>query len=321
MSAARSASYTGILCALTAWFTFSLNDVGIKFLSGDYALHQIVLVRSTIGLLLTLAILVPLEGGYANLKTSVPLLHITRGLCVVIANMCFFVSLASLELPVATAIFFVAPLFITALSVVVLGEQVGPRRWIAVMVGLLGVVIMLRPGTSSFVWAALLPLLAAAAYATLQMLTRKIGFRDKASTMSFYIQLVFVVVCSLFGLIAGDGEMAGGNNPSTDFLLRAWRWPVLIDWVIMIGLGVATAFGGYLISQAYRMSEAAVIAPFEYLAVLLALFWGAVIFDETPDLVSWIGIALILSSGLYVFWREVVLERRVAIAHPMPRNR
>ncbi len=145
-----SSAIPGILCALAAWITFSLNDVGIKFLSGDYALHQIILVRSSIGLCITLAILVPLEGGYANLRTQVPLLHLVRGLSVVLANMSFFVGLATLELPVATAIFFAAPLFITALSVIFLGEQVGLRRWAAVAVGLVGVIIMMRPGSASF---------------------------------------------------------------------------------------------------------------------------------------------------------------------------
>jgi len=304
---------TGILCALAAWITFSLNDVGIKFLSGDYALHQIVLVRSVVALLITIAVIVPLEGGYQNLKTRLPLLHIIRGLCVVLANTTFFAGLASLDLPVATAIFFAAPLFITALSVVVLGEQVGPRRWAAVGIGMLGVLVMLRPGSSTFTWAAVLPLVSAAAYATLQMLTRKIGFRDKASTMSFYIQLTFVIVCSLFGLVAGDGRFAGGNNPSTEFLLRAWVWPTNRDLSIMLGLGVATAVGGYLISQAYRICAAAIIAPFEYIAVLLAILWGVVIFGEWPDRWSWVGISLILGAGLYVFWREVVLRARHTI--------
>ncbi len=312
---------TGIMCALGAWLMFSLNDVGIKFLSGDYALHQIVWVRAVVGIALTLSIVMPLEGGYSLLKTRYPLIHITRGLCVVAANMAFFVGLASISLPEASAIFFIAPLFITALSVVFLNEKVGPRRWMAVGFGLTGVVVMLRPGSDTFRYAALLPLFAALAYACLQILTRKIGLNEKASTMSFYIQLMFVVVCSVFGLAFGDGRYAGSGNVSVDFLFRAWVQPELPDLLIMIALGIASGIGGYLVSQAYRICEATLIAPFEYMALVLAIFWGITIWGEWPDLVAWIGIVMIFTSGLYVFWREVILDRKFVIKWPMPRNR
>lgn len=311
----------GLLCAIGAWFMFSLNDVGIKFLSGDYALHQIVLVRSIVGLTLTLAIIMPLEGGYSLMKTRYLSIHCIRGFCVVLANMTFFVGLSVISLPEASAIFFVAPLFITALSVLFLGEKVGLHRWMAVVIGLAGVVIMLRPGTDAFQYAAFLPLFAAFAYACLQVLTRKIGLKEKASTMTFYIQLVFVVVSVLFGLAFSDGRYANPDNVALDFLFRPWIIPRPLDWVIMISLGVSSGIGGYLVSQAYRLCAAAVVAPFEYLALILAIFWGITLWDEWPDLVAWLGISLIFASGLYVFWREVLLDEKFVIKHPMPRNR
>jgi len=315
------AEFVGIICAIGAWFMFSLNDVGIKLLSGDYPLHQIVWVRALVGISLTLGILLPLEGGYRQLKTPYIQVHLLRGLCVVVANMMFFTGLATISLPEASAIFFVAPLFITALSVIFLGETVGVWRWTAVAVGLVGVIVMLRPGTSAFKYAALLPLFAAAAYATLQVLTRKIGIKEKASVMSFYIQLVFVIVCTIFGLMFGGGQYADVSNPSIDFLFRAWTMPSSVDLLIMLGLGLSSGVGGYLISQAYRICEAALIAPFEYLALVLAIVWGITLWGEWPDLIAWIGILLIFSSGLFVFWREVVLDNKFVVKHPMPRNR
>ena len=313
--------FIGIACALGAWFMFSLNDVGIKLLSGDYPLHQIVWVRALVGITVTLGILLPLEGGYRQLNTPFLKMHLLRGLCVVAANMMFFTGLATISLPEASAIFFVAPLFITALSVVFLGEKVGVWRWMAVAVGLVGVIVMLRPGTSAFKLAALLPLLAAAAYASLQVLTRKIGMREKASVMAFYIQIMFVIVCSIFGWLFGDGRYADPSNPSIDFLFRAWTVPSTVDMGVMLGLGLSSGIGGYLISQAYRMCEAALIAPFEYLALVLAIVWGISLWGEWPDLVAWIGIVMIFASGLFVFWREVVLDRKFVVKHPMPRNR
>ena len=316
-----STTAVGILCAMGAWFLFSLNDAGIKFLSGDYALHQIVLIRSVTAIIITLTILIPLEGGYSLLKTRHPFTHIVRGLCVVVANMAFFMGLASISLPEASAIFFIAPLFITALSVFLLGEKVGQKRWAAVLVGLIGVIIMLRPGTSAFQYAALLPLFAALAYAFMQILTRKLGIKEKASTMAFYIQLMFIIVCAAFGYLFGDGRYANPGNQSLNFLFRAWTHPDAKDLLIMVAIGVSSGFGGYLVSQAYRLCEATIIAPFEYMALVLAIFWGITIWGEWPDSVAWAGILLIFGSGLYVFWREVLLDKKFVIRHPMPRNR
>jgi len=317
----NSSASLGIACSLVAWLFFSLGDVGIKYLSGDYPLHEIVLIRTVSAMTLTLAILVPLEGGYTNLKTCMIKLHVVRGLCVVVANMTFFLGLAALSLPEATSIFFIAPIFITVLSYFVLKENIGPYRWAAVVLGLIGVLIMLRPGSTSFRLAGLLPLLAAFAYANLNILTRKIGPVDKASTMSFYIQLMFLVVCTAFGLVLGDGRFGNTGNASLDFLFRAWTVPNTRDFLIMLGLGVCAALGGYMISQAYRISEAALIAPFEYVALLLAIFWGVTIWNEWPDTVAWIGITLIFSSGLIVFFRELVLGRKLVIHQPWRKPR
>jgi drug/metabolite transporter (DMT)-like permease len=319
--AVKSTTTIGILCALIAGISFSLNDLGIKFLSGDYPLHQIVLTRASVGILFTLAIFIPMEGGYHNLKTKRLGLHFLRGLFVVLANMSFFLGLAALPLSEATAIFFVSPLVITLFSVIFLGERVGPWRWFAVASGLLGAFIMLRPGTSAFQYAALFPLGGAVGYAALHILTRKMGVTESASTMAFYIQLTFIFVSAFIGLLFGDGKYAGGSDPSVQFLLREWVWPQTSDLAIMAGVGVASAVGGYMISQAYRTTEAAIIAPFEYIALIMAIVWGITVFGEWPDAVSWLGILLILGAGLLVFWRESVLKKRIAAERPMPRQR
>ncbi len=310
-----------ILCALAGGLAFSVNDMGIKFLSGDYPLHQIILIRASVGILFTLAIFLPFEGGYGNLKTRRLGLHFVRGLFVVFSNMCFFLGLAAIPLSEATAIFFVSPLVITLFSVVFLSEKVGMWRWIAVAAGLLGAIIMLRPGTASFQYAALFPLAAAVGYASLHILTRRMGVTESASTMALYIQLTFVIVSAAIGLAVGDGRFAGSGDPSLEFLLREWIWPQSADLAIMAGIGIASAIGGYMVSQAYRLGEAAMIAPFEYISLVMAIIWGMTIFGEIPDLVAWLGIALIFASGLMVFWREAVLNKRIAAARPTPLKR
>jgi len=298
----------GTVSALVAVFCFSVNDMAIKFLSGDYALHQVVLLRALVGMTVLLAVLLPLAGGFRALRTRRLGLHLLRGGCVVFANMSFFLGLATLPLAEGVAIFFVAPMVIAVFSVVFLGEHVGPRRWTAIAVGLLGVLIVLRPGTEVFQLASLCPIAAAFGYASLHMLTRYIGRTESALAMSFYIQVTFILVSACMGLLVGDGRFGGTGNASLDFLFREWVVPDVGDWAVLVAIGVASAFGGFCISHAYRVAEAAVVAPFEYAAIPLSVLWGIAVFGEWPDLVALLGIALITGSGLFMIWREARLR-------------
>ena len=282
MTNLRSSVPLGPISALVATFFFSINDAAIKFLSGDYALHQIVLTRSVIGLALLLAIIVPLQGGFAVLRTKRMPMHLLRGFCVVFANTTFFLGLSVLPLADAMAVFFVSPLIITLFSALFLGEKIGPRRLIAVAAGLVGVLIMVQPGGTGFEAALLLPMIAAVSYAFLHVLTRKIGGTESAATMSVYIQIVFIVVSATVGLTLGHGAWQEAGGEMLSFLLRAWHVPAVSDWWLLALLGVASAGGGFFISQAYRLSEASLIAPLEYAAMPMAVTFGIVIFDEWP---------------------------------------
>lgn len=309
----------GIGFILVGIFSISLNDMMIKQLSGGYPLHQITFVRSGIGILFSL-IIVQLEGGWSILKTKQPFLHALRGILVFIANICFFVAIAAIPLADATALFFAAPLFITLLSIPILGEKVGPLRISAVIIGFIGVIVMQRPWADAETLNAnrivlLLPVLAAVTYALNQVLTRKLGVTTKASALAVYIQAIFVVISAMFWLIAGDGHFAQSiDDPSIQFLLRAWDWPEQNDIWAMLGLGLNSAIIGYCLSQAYRMADAATVAPFEYIGLPLAVFWGWLFWADLPVWEVWVGMILIMASGLFVFVREQQKARRLASA-------
>jgi|TARA_B110000908_G_scaffold67703_1_gene81808 S-adenosylmethionine uptake transporter len=304
----------GILFVLGSVFCISINDMLIKQLSGGYPLHEMVFTRSFIAILFSF-VFVQLEGGWRILRTKQPVLHILRGLLIVTSNMTFFVALAAIPLADATALFFAAPLFITLLSIPILGEKVGPLRLGAVVFGFIGVIIMQRPwegvdtlGASRVIL--LLPVVAALTYALNQLLTRKLGVQSKASALAVYIQATFIIVSIGFYLIAGDGRFAqGSDNASIQFLLRAWVWPDQSDYWLFAVLGLNAAIIGYGLSQAYRMADAATVAPFEYIGLPLAVFWGWMIFSDLPVLEVWIGIAMILASGVFVFLREAQKKR------------
>lgn len=308
----------GALCATVAVVFFSINDVAIKFLSDGYALHQVVLIRSIIGLFIIVTIIGPLTSGRGIARTKKLKMHMLRGLCVVFANMTFFLGLAAMPLADAVAIFFISPLVITLFSVIFLGETVGPRRWAAIAVGFVGVLVMMRPGTAAFQVASILPLVAAFCYAGLHTLTRRIGSTESAATMAFYIQIMFISVAILFGLFVGDGRFGDQSDASLAFLFRAWRWPDPADFVIFLLIGAGIAVAGYLISQAYRVAEASYVAPFEYLALPMSVIWGIVVFGEYPGGWDYFGMALILGAGLFTIWRDAQ-AKPVALQRPLRR--
>ncbi len=293
-----------IACILGASVAFSLNDASIKFVSGSYPLHEVMLIRSMVAISFTMSVFVPMEGGLKALRTRRPVLHLMRGLCIVIANMAFFSAIAILPLAELTAIFFLSPILITAFSSIFLGEHVGRRRWLALIFGIVGVLLVVRPGGADFQWAMLLPIIAAVAYATLNTTTRNLGLSENASAMTLYIQLTFLAVCAISGLAFGDGRFAGTGHPSLEFLFRAWRPVELGDLVYICGSGVCSSVGGYMISQAYRNSEAGLVAPFEYTMLVLAAFWGFAFWGEVPSMISALGMALILGTGVFVAVRE-----------------
>ena len=283
---------------------FSMNDTLFKYFSDTYALHQLVFIRCSIAFAMILGGVMVFGTGLGQLKTQRLPAHLARGFLVVLANMSFFTAVASMPLAETVAIFFVSPLLITVFSVIFLKEKVGPWRWLAIVLGFVGVLVIVQPGASAFQIASLLPILSATCYAGLHMMTRVLGRTDSTPALAFYVQIAFIITSVGIGLAVGDGRFADQTHPSAAFFFRAWAWPEVSDLPLLILLGVCVGAGAYLISAAYRVSEAALVAPFEYVAMPFAIFWGIVLFNEWPNFSTWIGIALIVGAGLFMLWRE-----------------
>ncbi len=298
----------GIALITLGIIAISINDMLVKWLSAGYPLHEIVAVRSGIGLIILFAIL-RFDGGLAALRTSTPLIHILRGLCIVCANLTFFAALAVMPLAQVTALFFVAPLFITLLSVPILKEKVDLSSGIAVLVGFAGVLIMQQPWSSApsdvptLVF--FLPMIAAFMYALTQVLSRRLGVTTRATPMAIYTQVLFLFVCLGMFTVAGDGRFAeAAGNGSLTFILGAWIMPPQSDFTALILLGVFSAIAVFCLTQAYRQASAAVIAPFEYIGMPMAITLGWFVFGEWPEIEVWIGCALIIGAGLFVLMHQ-----------------
>jgi drug/metabolite transporter (DMT)-like permease len=299
----RDERIKGMICLTAGIAVFSIQDLIIKLLSGDYPLHQAMVIRSLTAVPLLL-LLVALDGGVGNLASKRPGLLIGRGLIMFSAYTSYYLGLAALPIAKSVALYFTAPLFITMLSVFALGETVGPRRWAAVAVGFAGVLIMVRPGSQFFEWASLLPLYGGLAYAVSQIITRKLGEVERTTVMTFYGNGVFLMGGALLAGTFGAGGLASEEHASLAFLVRGWAWPTTVDFLLMAACGVVAAAGLTLLTQAYRVAPANTIAPFEYSALIWGALYGWLFWHELPAANTWLGMAIIVGAGLYVLYRE-----------------
>jgi len=300
----------GILMAVTAVSIFSVQDVIIRTLSGDYSVLEIMFIRAVVALG-PMALFVYWSGGFATLRTPHLGLQFIRGALQMLSYVTYYLALAAMPLADATAMFFISPLVVTLLSVIFLGESVGLRRVIAVVVGFVGVLVIARPGSGTFGYAAILPLAAAVTYASSVIITRRLGPTHSGASMAFYAMIVFLIGSSISGFIFADGSFANETDPSLGFLLRGWQIPVADDLMLLVLLGCIAACGFYCLTQAYRVADASAVAPFEYIAMPIAVVWGIVMWDEFPEMITIFGIALVIGSGLYILHRETIRGRKV----------
>lgn len=281
---------------LAAVACFSLMDAGMKQLSSSYATLQVTFLRGAASLPFVLVWVLATAGP----RSLIPVrwgLHLLRGLLGMTMIGCFVFALRSLPLSTAYTIYFVAPLLIAALSVPLLGETVGPRRWVAIGIGLVGVLVVLRPGVDGFISVpGLMVLLAATAYAvaaiTVSMLTRT----DTPQSM---------VVWFLALLALGAGLLA-----IPDWQPLQWGHAGLIA-----GMGLAGAAGQVALTRAFQLGEASLIAPLEYTGLVWVIGWDVLFWGVLPDGYTWLGGAIIVASGLYLLHRERV--RKVAAPAPL----
>jgi drug/metabolite transporter (DMT)-like permease len=298
MNTQRSPS-RAVAWMLMAVACFSLMDAGMKQLSSSYPTLQVTFLRGAASLPFVLVWVLATAGP----RSLIPVrwgLHLLRGLLGMAMIGCFVFALRSLPLSTAYTIYFVAPLLIAALSVPLLGEHVGPRRWVAIGIGLVGVLVVLRPGVDGFISVpGLMVLLAATAYAvaaiTVSMLTRT----DTPQSMVVW----FLVILAL-----GAGLLA----------IPDWQPLQLGHAALIAGMGLAGAGGQVALTRAFQLGEASLIAPLEYTGLVWVIGWDLAFWGVLPDRFTWLGAAIIVASGLYLLHRERVRQVRAPqpLDHP-----
>jgi drug/metabolite transporter (DMT)-like permease len=282
--AAAGTELRGILVTLAAMLTFGLMDAASKYLSARYPTVQVVWLRYVFTVPLLLAMLAP-RGLFRFVRSRRPGLQLARGLLLVIEIGLVVWSFGQLPLADVHAVLALTPLVVTALSVPMLGEKVGPRRWAAVAVGFLGVLIILRPGLGVIHPAALVALLAVLLYALYQVMTRMVGRADAAET-SLLWQLVI------------------GSVALTAVVPFFWRPPELGHWPLFAVLAVLGGVGHFCMIRALQLASAVVVQPFTYTLLVWAVVIGFLVFGDLPDLWTLLGAAVIVAAGSYAAWRE-----------------
>jgi drug/metabolite transporter (DMT)-like permease len=288
--AARRASW-GIGLVLLAMLLFTCMDTIGKSLTASYPVQQVVWGRyffSSVSIL----ILVPRYGLVHLVRTRRPALQIVRGLLLAMATLCMITAISVIPLADAYTITFTAPLLVTVLSIPLLGERVDWRRLVAVCVGFAGVLIVIRPGFRDIDPAMLLPLVTALCFAIYQVLTSRIGAHpdETALAMLFYVAMVGTAVMSALAPFV-------------------WQPVHAPDWGWMVATGALGTIGHLLLIRALWLAPASLLQPFIYSQIVWALGVGHVVFGDLPDLWMLLGGAVIIGSGLYVFYRQAVLGR------------
>jgi drug/metabolite transporter (DMT)-like permease len=282
----------GIALFLLAVLLFSIMDTMAKELSTRQDALQVVWARYTGQTVCAVAILLPRLR--QHLATDLMWLQLLRSALLFGATLFFFIALGQLQFAEATAIFQIAPLVITILSVVVLAESVGPRRWFGVLAGLVGALVIIRPGSEVFSVYALFPAIAAMSFAGYSIATRFLGHGESPYTSLLYTTLVGTLVASLA-------------------LPFFWSPPQGPDWLLMAGMGAVGLVGQLCLILALGQAPASILAPFVYLGLAFNALWGFALFAEVPDGWTVTGAAIIVGAGLYVWHRET---RAKAVAVP-----
>lgn len=280
----RSQASVGIALMCVGVACLCVNDAIAKTLTQFYSPVQILFLRNLIAL--PIATLIAFKmGGAQALRSHRPAAHLLRGIVWLCAAVLFFSGLRYLELAEATILVFTAPAFITALSALVLKEQVGWRRWLAVLVGFVGVLVVVRPGPETFQAASLFPLATALFYALLMISSRWVDPRESMWTLMLYL--------------VGAGALLSALI--TPFF---WVTPMAEHIWLFIGIAVFGTAGITMMTQAFRFAPAAVVAPFDYTSLLWATLLGWLIWDEVPPETAYLGAAIIIGSSLFIILRE-----------------
>ena len=272
---------------------FSLMDVIVKW-SEDYPVGQVLFFRGFCGII-PILFLIPKDRYLDFYKTTRPFLHFKRCLAGLIALVSIFIALRNLPLATVVSITFAAPIFTTIFSIFLLNEKVGLYRWLAVLVGFVGIIIISEPGFSSLNLYYIYPIIFCLGLSYVAIAIRKLSSTEPVWLISFFFSFSIMLLSFLS-------------------FYQNWIFPSLIDLFLLSLIGILGGLANLWLSQSYKLSEVSLVTPLKYLALVFAIIFGYFIWDEVPTFKTLLGAGLVILSSFIIFRRELVLKKRLSVS-------
>ena len=271
---------------------FSMMDVLVKW-SANYPVGEVLFFRGFCGLI-PIFFLIPKENYKNFYKTEKPKLHIARCLAGLVAIVSVFIALRNLPLATVVSMSFAAPIFTTIMSIYFLSEKIGRYRWLAVLIGFLGVIIITQPGISSLNVYYIYPIIFCIGMSYVAITIRQLSFTEPVWLISFY----FSVSISVLGLLT---------------IPYGWVMPSILDFILLCMVGLLGGTANLLLSQSYKLSEVSLVTPIKYLSLVFAIIFGYFIWSEIPTYKTLLGAFLVILSSLIIFRREIYLKKSTLV--------
>lgn len=297
-----------MLCILGGIGLASAQDAVVKYMSSGYPAYETLLFRC-LGTIPVIVFMLWKAGNGWSLMTPILPRILLRGFLLGFAYLCFVLALAAMPIANTVAIYFTMPFFVAGLAGPLLHERVRPHRWAAIIAGFIGVLIMVRPGFGVFEPAALLALASAFGYALGQMMGRPLSQKVSPIIIAAWQNVAYATIALAIGIFFNVFDFGPFTHPSLVFLSRPPVWPDLFDFTLLFGHGILAACAMLLFINAYKLAETNFVAPFEYSAMIWAVFYGIVLFGDFPDLVTLIGAGIVVIAGILMILRDRQLDR------------
>ena len=305
----------GIFLILFGMALFSIQDSLIKYVFEDLSLYELYFGRTFVATIWLFSFLL-ISKKKIVFKTHYPLLTLLRVILFFIGFSSFYISLSFMTLAMANALFFSSPFFMSIFAKLFLKEDIGIRRWSAIVVGFLGVVVVLNPDFSNFNYFNLLPVLCAFCYAASMTITKVTSDKDGVYTQMIHLYMAAITFSLIIYYFAGKGQFNNFDNPTLQFILRDWFSNPTHSWPYIFIMGTVAAISFYCVFSAYSIASPSVVSLFEYSLIIWAMIAGYILFKTIPETNTFIGSAIIIAAGVYIYMREKARDQMIVTDTP-----
>ena len=305
----------GIFFIMTGMAFFSIQDSLIKYIYEDVALFELYFGRTLIQSIILLSFVL-LTKKTIILKTHYPVLTLVRVVCFFFGFSFFYISLTFMTLAMTSALFFSCPFFMSMFAKFFLKEKIGIRRWSAILIGFIGVLIVLNPTLEEFNFFKLAPVACALCYATSMTITKYTSSKDSIYTQMTWLYIFAIFASIIIFLVSGDGKFNNFSDSTMQFIFREWFTNPAEAWPYVLIMGIVASISFFCVFSAYSIASPSIVSLFEYSYIVWAMLAGYILFETVPVPRTFIGAAIIIGAGFYIYYREKIKGQMIATDVP-----